>query len=173
MPPLWKFSLPGGALRRAGQTAADAATWSPDGSELAFVDGAVVYRARSDGSDPKEVARLPGTGSWLRWSPDGSRLALTVFDKGTGQSSLWEVLPSERGAQRLLGAWNERGSECCGNWTADGKFFVFQATSERGTTDIWALAGERPTTGAARQRTDEPRFGTFREWEWKTTLRHW
>jgi Tol biopolymer transport system component/DNA-binding winged helix-turn-helix (wHTH) protein len=139
MPPLWKFSLPGGALRRAGQTAADAATWSPDGSELAFVDGAVVYRARSDGSDPKEVARLPGTGSWLRWSPDGSRLALTVFDKGTGQSSLWQVLLSERGARRLLGAWNERGSECCSNWTADGKFFVFQASSE-GKTDIWALA---------------------------------
>jgi Tol biopolymer transport system component/DNA-binding winged helix-turn-helix (wHTH) protein len=138
MPPLWKFSLPGGALRRAGQTAADAATWSPDGSELAFVDGAVVYRARSDGSDAKEVARLPGTGSWLRWSPDGSRLALTVFDKTTGRSSLLQVLLSERRARRLLGAWNERGSECCGNWTADAKFFVFQATYQ-GKTDIWAL----------------------------------
>jgi Tol biopolymer transport system component/DNA-binding winged helix-turn-helix (wHTH) protein len=139
MPPLWIYSLPGGALRRAGQTAANAATWSPDGSEMAFVDGAVVYRARSDGSDAKEVARLPGTGSWLRWSLDGSRLGLTVFDKTTGHSSLWEVLLSEKGAQRRLGAWNERGSECCGNWTADGRFFVFQATYE-GKTDIWALA---------------------------------
>jgi Tol biopolymer transport system component/DNA-binding winged helix-turn-helix (wHTH) protein len=139
MPPLWIFSLPGGALRRAGHAAADAATWSANGSEMAFVDGAVVYRARSDGSDAKEVARLPGTGSWLRWSPDGSRLGLTVFDKTTGQSSLWEVLLSDKAAQRLLGAWNERGSECCGDWTADGKFFVFQATRE-GKTDIWALA---------------------------------
>jgi Tol biopolymer transport system component/DNA-binding winged helix-turn-helix (wHTH) protein len=139
MPPLWIFSLPGGALRRAGQNAADAATWSADGSEIAFVDGAVVYRARTDGSDAKEVARLPGTGSLLRWSRDGSRLGLTVFDKTTGLSSLWEVLLSGKGAQRLLGAWNERGSECCGNWTADGKFFVFQASRE-GKTDIWALA---------------------------------
>src|ERR1700733_13457260 len=139
MPPLWIFSLPGGALRRAGQTAANAATWSPDGSEMAFVDGAVLYRARSDGSDAREVATLPGAGSWLRWSPDGSRLGLTIFDKTTGQSSLWQVWRSEKGAQHLLGAWNERGSECCGNWTADGRFFVFQATYE-GKTDIWALA---------------------------------
>jgi Tol biopolymer transport system component/DNA-binding winged helix-turn-helix (wHTH) protein len=136
--PLWIFSLPGGALRRAGQTAADAATWSPDGAEMAFVDGTVVYRARGDGTDSKEVARLPGTGSWLRWSPDGSRLRLTVFDKATGQSSLWEVLPSAKGAQRLLTAWNQSGSECCGSWTPDGKYFVFQATYE-GKTEIWTL----------------------------------
>jgi Tol biopolymer transport system component/DNA-binding winged helix-turn-helix (wHTH) protein len=138
-PPLWIFSLPGGALRRAGQTAADAATWSPDGREMAFVDGTAVYRARSDGSDAKQLASLPGTGSWLRWSPDGSHLRLTVFDKTTGQSSLWEVLLPAKGAQRLLATWNQRGSECCGNWTPNGKYFVFQATHE-GKTEIWALA---------------------------------
>ena len=138
-PPLWAFSLPAGALRRAGPTAADAATWSPDGREVAFADGPVVYRARSDGSETKQLAGLPGTGSWLRWSPDGSRLRLTVFDKTTGQSSLWEVLQPGKGAQRLLAGWNQRGSECCGNWTPDGKYFVFQATRE-GKTEIWALA---------------------------------
>jgi Tol biopolymer transport system component/DNA-binding winged helix-turn-helix (wHTH) protein len=138
-PPLWILSLPGGALRRAGQIAADAATWSPDGREMAFVDGSVVYRARSDGSDAKRLATLPGTGSWLRWSPDGSRLRLTVFNKVTGQSSLWEVLLPAKGAQRLLTAWDQQASECCGNWTPNGKYFVFQATDE-GKTEIWALA---------------------------------
>jgi len=137
--PLWTFSLPGGALRRAGQSAADAATWSPDGREMAFVDGTVVYRARSDGSDAKQLATLPGTGSWLRWSPDGSRLRLTVFDKTSGQSSLWEVMLPAKGTQRLLAPWNQKGSECCGNWTPNGKYFVFQATHE-GKTEIWALA---------------------------------
>jgi Tol biopolymer transport system component/DNA-binding winged helix-turn-helix (wHTH) protein len=137
--PLWIFSLPGGALRRAGQTAADAATWSPDGREMAFVNGTVVYLAGKDGTDAKEVARLPGIGSWLRWSPDGSRLRLSVFDKATGQSSLWEVLLPTKRAQRLLAAWNQRGSECCGSWTPNGKYFVFQATHE-GKTEIWALA---------------------------------
>src|SRR5579859_1088137 len=138
-PPLWIFSLLGGALRRADQSAADAATGSPDGSEMAFVQGTAVYRSRSDGSDVREVAKLPGVGSWLRWSPDGSRLRLTVFNKATGQSSLWEVLLSAQRAQRLLSDWNQQGSECCGSWTADGKSFLFQSTHE-GRTEIWALA---------------------------------
>ena len=138
-PPLWIFSLPAGPLKRGGQAAADAATWSPDGSEVAFAQGTVVFRARSDGSGAQEVARLPGVGSWLRWSPDGSRLRLTVFDKATRQSSLWEVLLSGRGAQRLLADGSQGGSECCGNWTPDGRHFVFQSTHE-GRTEIWALA---------------------------------
>jgi Tol biopolymer transport system component/DNA-binding winged helix-turn-helix (wHTH) protein len=142
-PPLWIFSVPGGALRRADRGTADAATWSPDGSEMAFVQGAVVYRSRSDGSSAQEVARVPGVGSWLRWSPDGSRLRLTVFDKTTGQSSLWEVLLSAKGAQRLLTDWNQRGSECCGSWTPDGKYFLFQSTHE-GRTEIWAGGKQNP-----------------------------
>src|SRR5262249_53074546 len=28
--------------------------------------------------------------------------------------------------------------ECCGNWTADGRYFVFQST-QNGTTNIWAM----------------------------------
>jgi Tol biopolymer transport system component/DNA-binding winged helix-turn-helix (wHTH) protein len=138
-PPLWIFSLSGGVLRRTDQAAADAATHSPDGSEVAFVQGTVVYRSRSDGSSAQEVASVPGVGSWLRWSPDGSRLRLTVFDKATGQSSIWEVLLSGKEARRLLADWSQRGSECCGNWTPDGKYFLFQATRE-GRTEIWALA---------------------------------
>ena len=137
-PPLWIFSLPGGALRRAGQTTADAATWSPDKREMAFVAGTVVYRARSDGSDAKEVARLPGTGSWLRWSPDGLRLRLTVFDKLTGRSSLWEIPLSGQGARPLLAPDNEGVSECCGSWTPDGKYFIFESTRE-GRSEIYAL----------------------------------
>ena len=138
-PPLWIYSLSAEALRRANQQTADAATWSPDGTELAFVQGTAVYRARSDGSDAQEVAKLPGIGSWLRWSPDGSRLRLTVFDKTTGRSSLWEVALSEKRALPLLQNWNQRGSDCCGNWTPYGKYFVFQSTRE-GKTEIWSLA---------------------------------
>jgi Tol biopolymer transport system component len=106
---------------------------------MAFVDGTAVYRARSDGSDVKQLATLPGTGSWLRWSPDGARLRVTVFDKATGQTSLWEVLLRAKAAERLLAAWDPRVSECCGNWTPNGNYFVFQATHEE-RTEIWALA---------------------------------
>ena len=38
----------------------------------------------------------------------------------------------------LLASWNNPPSECCGSWTSDGKYFVFQST-RHGRTDVWAL----------------------------------
>jgi Tol biopolymer transport system component len=34
--------------------------------------------------------------------------------------------------------WSPSPSECCGNWTPDGKYFVFQAVRD-GTANVWAL----------------------------------
>jgi DNA-binding winged helix-turn-helix (wHTH) protein/Tol biopolymer transport system component len=34
--------------------------------------------------------------------------------------------------------WSDAPNECCGSWTPDGKYFVFQAT-RAGQTHIWAL----------------------------------
>jgi Tol biopolymer transport system component len=38
----------------------------------------------------------------------------------------------------LLPGWSNHSSECCGNWTPDGKYFVFQST-RNGRIDIWAI----------------------------------
>jgi hypothetical protein len=35
---------------------------------------------------------------------------------------------------RLLSGWHDPPDECCGKWTADGKYFVFQSRNQ-----IWAL----------------------------------
>ncbi|MDQ2843154.1 MAG: hypothetical protein M3Y72_19375 [Acidobacteriota bacterium] len=37
----------------------------------------------------------------------------------------------------ILPGWNQVPSECCGNWTPDGRYFVFQSTRD-GKTEIWA-----------------------------------
>jgi Tol biopolymer transport system component len=42
----------------------------------------------------------------------------------------------------LLPGWNQPPAECCGNWTPDGKYFVFQAT-RNGKTEIWAIQERR------------------------------
>lgn len=42
----------------------------------------------------------------------------------------------------LLPGWNSPANECCGNWTADGRYFVFQSTHNR-TTNIWARREQR------------------------------
>jgi Tol biopolymer transport system component len=38
----------------------------------------------------------------------------------------------------LLSGWNNPSQECCGNWTPDGKYFVFQST-RNGQMHIWAI----------------------------------
>ena len=74
-PPLWISSLPGGELRRAGQAAADAATRSPDGSEMAFVQGSVVYRSRSDGSSAQEAILRSYVCKYPRARPSKSQVS--------------------------------------------------------------------------------------------------
>ena len=71
----------------------------------------------------------------LAWSPDGSVIR---FSTRGGQSSRLAlagfVTGKERGV-RLLPGWITPHDECCGQWTADGKYFVFQSKG-----NIWALA---------------------------------
>ena len=141
--PLWILPIPSGKPR-AWETcwppARMVARWPGD----CLRQGSKLYRANGDGSEIKSIATLPGTAFWLRWSPDGSRLRMTignVVDK-TGMLAIWEVAADGTGLHPLLPGWNKPPTACCGNWTSDGKYFVFQATRS-GKTEIWALREPR------------------------------
>jgi Tol biopolymer transport system component/DNA-binding winged helix-turn-helix (wHTH) protein len=139
---LWMVTLPASGLRRMGDIKAEDATWFPDGREVAYVRGKDLYRARNDGAEGRKLATLPGIASWPRWSPDGSRLGVTVTDSISGFSSLWEVSADGNTAHSILAGWNPVPSECCGSWTPNGSYFVFQATRD-GKTEVWAIHGRR------------------------------
>src|SRR4030095_9322300 len=53
---------------------------------------------------------------------------------------------------RLLPGWNEPPGECCGQWTADGKYYVFSSIRE-GKPNLWAL---REKAGFLRSGSHEP-----------------
>ncbi len=139
---LWIASLPASGLRQMGDVQAEDAAWSPDNREIVYVRGKDLYRAGKDGVGGRKVAAFPGIPSWVRWSPDGSRLRLTVTDSVTGFSSLWQIAVDGKSPHPLLAGWNQAASECCGSWTPDGRYFIFQATRER-KTDIWAINERR------------------------------
>ena len=139
---LWVLALPAGGVRRAGGVVADDATWSPDGREIAYVTGNDLYRCRNDGSGGRKLATLPGASSWIRWSPDGTRLRLTLTDNTNGFSSIWEVSADGKMTHPILPGWNPAPSECCGNWTPDGRYFVFQS-NQNGKTEVWAMQEKR------------------------------
>ncbi|HUU14830.1 MAG TPA: winged helix-turn-helix domain-containing protein [Terriglobia bacterium] len=58
--PLWVVPIVGGSPRRLGEINAEEALWSPDGENLWFCRGADFYLAKSDGTDPRKLASVPG-----------------------------------------------------------------------------------------------------------------
>ncbi|HWZ26076.1 MAG TPA: protein kinase [Verrucomicrobiae bacterium] len=134
---LWILPLPGGSPRRLGAISAQDATWSPDGSKIIYANESDLYSAKVDGSDQRKLTTVAGRAWWPRVSQDGHRVRFSVYDPHTTLSTLWEVSIDGTPARRLLPGLNAITS-CCGNWTPDGNYFVFQANSE-GRTDIWAI----------------------------------
>ncbi len=135
---LWSISLPSGNVRRIGDLLADAAAFAPDGQKIAVGLNNALYVINDDGTDQRKIAQLPGTASSIRWSPDGKRLRLTIMNPKTLRSSLWELLKDGASLHEVLSGWNPVPDECCGWWSPDGRFYVFQSTRD-GRTDIWAL----------------------------------
>jgi eukaryotic-like serine/threonine-protein kinase len=129
--------LPTGSPRRLGDFAAHDGTWFPDGQRITYAKGNELYVCKSDGTESRKLVAAPGVVAWPRWSPDGRSLRFTVTDSKTGANSLWEVGSDGAGLHALLSGWNSLPHECCGNWTPDGRYFVFQSTRD-GRINIWA-----------------------------------
>jgi len=111
-----------------------AAAWSPDGQQLVYARGDELHLARSDGTGDRKLATFAGYPFFVRWSPNGHVLRLSVSTGSDTASSLWEVTVENGQVRSLLPGWNQSWYTCCGNWTPDGKYFVFQSRS-----NIWAL----------------------------------
>ncbi|HXH50995.1 MAG TPA: winged helix-turn-helix domain-containing protein [Terriglobia bacterium] len=140
--PLWAVPTVSGTARRvSGVTSADAA-WLPDGQRIVYASGHALYVVRIDGTASRRLVTVNGTPSWMRWSPDGHLLRFTVTDPKTNVQRLWEVGAEGSGLHPLLPGWNNTAGECCGTWTADGKYFVFQSMRNF-RSDIWAIR-EKP-----------------------------
>jgi len=135
---LWILPLPGGSPRRLADIFAQDATWLTDGSKIIYANESDLYSAKIDGSDKRKITTVAGRAWWPRVSPDGNRVRFSVFDPHTFRSSMWEVSMDGTHARPLLPGWSAPLLYCCGNWTPDGNYFVFQATSN-GRTDIWAI----------------------------------
>ena len=136
-PPIEVLPLPTGSPHRLRDLQAHDATSSQDGQRITYARGNELYLCKADGTESRKLVAAPGVVSWPRWSPDGRTLRFTVNDAKSGANSLWEVGSDGTQLHALLSGWNNPPAECCGNWTPDGKYFVFQSTRNR-RANIWA-----------------------------------
>jgi eukaryotic-like serine/threonine-protein kinase len=149
--PLWTLPLPVGTPRRLGDAAAWDASWSSDQQYIVYSRATDLYVAKSDGTEARRLATVSGVLYWPRWSPNGKIVRFTVIDPA-GTSSIWEVGSDGDNLRRLLEGWNKPAAECCGNWTADGNYYIFQS-KRNGAANIWAL---REGAGILRKRVADP-----------------
>jgi serine/threonine protein kinase/Tol biopolymer transport system component len=134
--PLWSIPILGGSPRKLADVTAETAAWSRDGKMLVYTNLGDLYLAKADGSGAHKLLSVKGDILNLSWSPDSSHLRFDSSESaGTiGQQLMWEVSVAGTDVHRLLEDWHNPPDECCGKWTADGKYFVFQSRGQ-----IWAL----------------------------------
>ncbi len=133
--PLWRIPILNGPPRRIGTIMAIDASWSPDGSKLAYSNRGDLFLANPDGTGSHKLASVPGLIYGPQFSPDGRRLRFTFRDiTNNGALSLWEVTVEGNHLHALLPGWHHPAAESDGKWTPDGKYFIFQSQGQ-----IWAL----------------------------------
>jgi serine/threonine protein kinase/Tol biopolymer transport system component len=136
--PEWIVPVTGGSPRRLDDLMAHDGAWSPDKRLVAFAAGDGLFLLDSN-NEKRKIFTASGIVLWPRWSPDGKRLRFTVEDSSTASSALWEIRADGIGAHLLLPGWNKPSIECCGEWSRDGRYYVFQ-TGTFAHSDIWAVA---------------------------------
>jgi DNA-binding winged helix-turn-helix (wHTH) protein/Tol biopolymer transport system component len=134
---VWRVPVPAGQPRPIGSLVAGDVAFSPDATVLFFSRGSDIFRANSDGSDPRKILTTNGQPYWLRVSPDGRLLRFSVLQTPFSTSTLWEAQLDGSHMRQLLADWDST-NVCCGNWTSDGRYFIFQATHE-GVGNLWAM----------------------------------
>ena len=135
---LYRAAVLGGEARRLLEGAADG-DWSPDGTRIVFLrlqsEGGqtvtVVGVAAADGSEPREVAKVPGGMRAPRMAPDGRTIAVVPVPgallAGAQQGAV--LVDVEDGQVRTAPAPDPRRNISAAAWTAAGEIVYLQAES--------------------------------------------
>ena len=154
--PFWMYPLNGGPPQRFGDLTGQEAVWAPDGQHVLLVKGSGLFLADANGGPAKELVNVHGTPYYPRFSPDGKRVRFSVGDISQNTSSIWEVNSDGSGLHALLPDWHDVSSKCCGSWTANGRYYIFQATENAmgSSGNLFGLA--EPAGRFERKRVEQP-----------------
>jgi serine/threonine protein kinase/Tol biopolymer transport system component len=141
----WTLPVVGGAPRRLGDVTGSNGVFSPDGQKIVYSKADGIYVCNRNGSDPHKLVSLSSSNGSLAWSPDGKTLRFNL-GRQDETSDLWEVTADGSNVHPLLPGWHKPANECCGRWSADGRYYFFLSTKEMqpgAGYSVWALR-EKP-----------------------------
>ncbi len=138
---LWTVSMFGGTPRKLSDHLARVARWSPDGRSIAFSDLRTLYTIDADGQNLRKIWDAPDELSDLGFSPDGQQLTLDV-GPAHGRRRLWNMRADGRDPHPLQSDWPEKANQYSGQWTPDGRHFLFSSDRE-GRGNVYELVAPR------------------------------
>jgi dipeptidyl aminopeptidase/acylaminoacyl peptidase len=118
-------------------------SWSPDGKQFAFDDGAQVSVAEADGTNARELV----SGVSPSWSPDGKHIAYVSF--GADGTSDVSVLELASGRSTLL--TDGPGLDIQPDWSPRGDKIVFVSDRD----GYWSVFTMKPDGSAQTALTDD------------------
>jgi serine/threonine protein kinase/Tol biopolymer transport system component len=138
---LWATAMLGGTPRKLSDHLANGARWSPDGRSVVFYDVRTLHRIGADGENLTRIWEAPTEVRDLAFSPDGRQLSVTL---GTVPdiSRLWRLNADGKNAQPLRFDWPADVDQYSGQWTPDGRRFLFSSTRE-GRDNVYELVAPR------------------------------
>jgi len=136
---LWSVPVLGGYPRRLESQMARSAHFSPDGRLIVYADLNSVYVSDKDGSNMRKIWDAPGDTDVPYFSPDSRRVRVTVGGALGGPSpKIWELNVGGSSPHRLRMDWPDDADQENGEWTPDGKRFIFLSRRE-GLGNIYEL----------------------------------
>jgi Tol biopolymer transport system component len=154
---LYRVPLVGGPPRKVVDDAVEG-DWSPDGRRIAFVRVAgtsgnvisVLGTAAADGSEPRELARVPQRAlRFVRWSPDGRAIAARVGPLQGQLDPELALFDARNGARRALPVEQKHGQLYGFSWRGPGELVYAEVSGATagGSSRVVALDVQ---SGAAR-----------------------
>jgi len=137
---VWLQPVAGGSPRRVGTVLASwgplgpglaYAAFTPDSTRIVYSHGYDVYSVSRDGSDLRRILTVGHFSKHFRYSPDSRILRFTRFAPYT-EETIMSGSADATGLHKLIDG-------CCGQWTSDGRYFIFAGLQPQFRSDLWAL----------------------------------
>jgi len=132
---LWVQPMAGGSPRRVGTALAHDAGFGPGAASVIYGSKKDVYSTNRDGSSSRKLLTAGHVAFAFQYSPDARVFRFSIFDLQIDDMAIMESTADGSKFQKMFGG-------CCGRWTSDGGYFVFQ-NRRNGKLDLWALPEEK------------------------------